>query len=321
MTIFKAVLAGVAAVFLSVSVQAGVADRIVAVVNNDIITLSELNDAFGPYRARLEASYEGPEREKALSETKLTLLNRMIDSLLMEQLARKEKMVPTDAEIDDTMNDMHRRRNVSPDELKKALAKEGLTLEAYRKGIRDQLLRLRVIQREIKNKVAVSDEEIGAYYVKHREDYEGKETVRVRQILLAVPRGGDQAAKEKRREDAEAIHKRLLAGEPFEKLAAQFSQGPAAAAGGDIGFIERGMVLPEIEEAAFNLMISQLSPVIESPAGFHILQVTDRRGAGLKAIESVRGEIQAKLEEEKMEKKSEEWLDELRKKSHIEIKL
>jgi peptidyl-prolyl cis-trans isomerase SurA len=321
MNSFKAVLAGVAAVFLSVSAQAGVADRIVAVVNNEVITLSELNDAFGPYQTRVEASYEGQEREKALSENKLSLLNRLIDNLLMEQQARKAKLVIKDDEVDGVIKDLLARRNSSPDELKKALEKDGMTLELYKKGVRDQLMRLRLVQREVKTKVAISDEEIGSYYLKHREDYEGKETARVRQILLAAPKEDDPAEKEKRREKAEAIRGRLLGGEPFESLSAQFSQGPAAATGGDIGFIERGMVLPEIEAAAFSLPLNEISPVIESPAGFHILQVTDRRGVGVKAIETVREEIREKLDEEKMGKKFEEWLDELRKKSHIEIKL
>jgi parvulin-like peptidyl-prolyl isomerase len=120
---------------------------------------------------------------------------------------------------------------------------------------------------------------------------------------------------------AEAIRRRLLAGESFDLLAAKYSQGPAAASGGDVGFIEKGMVLPEIEEAAFSLPIDQISPVIESSSGFHIIQVIDRRGGGIKSIESVREEIREKLDQEKIVKKFEEWLDLLRQKSHIEIKL
>lgn len=321
MNTFKAVLAGVAALFLSVSAQAGVADRIVAIVNNDVVTLSELNGAFDPYRARVEANLQGAEREKALSEARLMVLNRLVDNLLMEQQARKNKIEIKDADVDEALKELARRRNFSQEDMKKALEKEGTTLEVYRKSVRDQLMRIRLVQREVKNKVAVSDEEIGAYYLKNRADYEGQEAVRLRQILLAAPKADDPAAREKLRADAEAIRKRLTAGEPFERLSAQFSQGPAADAGGDIGFIEKGMVLPEIEDAAFALPLNQISPVIETSAGFHILQVTDRRGAGLKDIESVRGEIREKLENEKMEKKYEEWLAELRKQSHVEIKL
>ncbi|MDP1991928.1 MAG: peptidylprolyl isomerase [Syntrophales bacterium] len=182
-------------------------------------------------------------------------------------------------------------------------------------------MRIRLVQREIKSKVAVSDEEIGEYYRKHREDYEGKDSVRIKQILLPLTKEVDPAAKEKLRADAAGIHKRLLAGEPFDLLSAQYSQGAAAAAGGDIGYIEKGVILHEVDEVAFSLPLNQISGIIESPVGFHIIQVIDRRGGGIKAIESVREEIRERIDQEKMEKKFGEWLEELRTRSHIEIKL
>ena len=315
----KAVLAGVAAVFLSVAVQAAVADRIVAVVNDEIITLSELNNAFEPYQERFEASYQGPDREAARSETKLLLLNRMIDSVLMEQESRKSGIAVRNDEVTDAVNDIQKQRNLSQDEFRKALERDGITQDAFRKDIRNQLMRMKLIRRDIKSRV--TDEEIGEYYRKHLEDYEGQESVRIKQILLPLPKEGDPAVKEKLRADAEAIHKRLMNGEPFEQLSAKYSQGLAAAAGGDVGYIERGIVHSEVEDAAFSLPLNQISGVIESSVGFHIIQVVDRRGAGLKAIGSVREEIREKIDREKMEKKYGAWLEELRKKSHIEIKL
>jgi peptidyl-prolyl cis-trans isomerase SurA len=321
MKIGKTVLAGAVAVFLSVAVQAEVADRIVAVVNDEVITLSEWNNAFEPYQERFEMSYQGPDREKARAETKLVLLNRMIDNLLMEQESRKTGIAVRNEEVTDAIMDMQKQRKISPNEFRKALEREGITPDAYRRDIRDQLMRMKLIRRDIKSRGAVTDEEIGEYYRKHREDYEGKESVRIKQILLIVPKEEDPAVKEKLRADAEAIHKRLMNGEPFESLSAKYSQGPEAASGGDIGYIEKGIILPELEDAAFSLSLNQISGVIESPIGFHIIQVVDRRGAGLKAIEGVREEIRGKIDREKMEKKYVEWLGELRKKSHIEIKL
>ncbi len=321
MNIFKAVLVGAAAVFLYMSAQAEAADRIVAVVNDEVITLSEWNSAFEPYRANVVASHTGADREKALAENRMILLNQMIDNLLIEQQSRKAGIVIADEELTSAIKDLLRRQNISQDDLQKALDREGTTLEAYKKGVLDQLMRIRLIQREIKSRVAVSDEEIGAYYRKHREDYEGKETVRIRQILLLLPKEEDPAEKAKIRADAEAIHKSLLNGEPFELLSAKYSQGSAAAAGGDIGYIEKGMILHEVEEVAFSLPLNQISGVIESPVGFHLIKVTDRRGAGLKSIESVREEIREKIDQEKMGKKFDEWMGALRMKSHIEIKM
>lgn len=307
--------------FLSAAAQAAEGDRIVAVVNDEVITLSELNGAFAPYRERVEAGTRGAERERVLAESRLTILNRLIDDLLMEQQARKAGIVIRDEDAEAALADLLKRRNISREEFLKALERDGLTLEAYRKGMRDQLMRIRLVQREVKSKVAVSDEEIGGYYRKHRDQYEGKEAVRIMQILLLLPKDPSPAVRERIRAEAAALHSRLLAGEPFEAVCANHSQGPAKETGGDVGFVEKGMMLPEVEEVAFSLPLNRISPVVESPVGFHIVRVIDRRGAGLKAIESVREEIREKLEMEKVEKKLEEWLAALRGKSHIEIKL
>lgn len=321
MKIGKAFLAGMAAIFLGVSVQAGMVDRIVAVINDEVITLSELNSAFEPYQERFTANYQGRDRERALVEAKATLLNRMIDNLLMEQEARKTGVTVRNDEVADAIIDIQKQRKISADEFLKVIQREGITLDRYRKDVRDQLVRLKLIRRDIKSKVAVTDEEIGEYYRKHRDDYDGTEAVRIRQILLLLPKENNPAAKEKLRATADAIQKRLLNDEPFEALSAKYSQGPAAAEGGDIGYIEKGMIHSEVEDVAFSLPVNQISGVIESPVGFHIIQVVDRRGAGVKAIEVVREEIREKIDREKMEKKFGEWLEELRKKSHIEIKL
>ena len=317
----KAVLAGIASVFLSTSLQAAVADRIVAVVNNEIITLSELNDAFEPHRGKFETSYQGPDRERAMHEAKTVLLKRMIDNLLIEQESRKSGIEVRDQEVTDAIDDMQKRRKISPGEFQKALEREGITPDTYRKDIRNQIMRMKLIRRDIKSRVAVTDEEIGEYYSKHREDYEGKEYVRIKQILLTLPKGESPAIKERLRADAEAIHERLTNGEPFDQLCAKYSTGPEAATGGDVGFIERGIIHSEVEDVAFSLPLNKISGVIETSVGFHIIQVIDRRGAGLKAVEGVREEIREKIDLEKMGKKYGEWMEELRKKSHIDIKL
>lgn len=321
MNIGKTVLSAMAMLFLSAAAQAGVADRIVAIVNGEVITQTELNRAFEPFKGKVEASVRPADRENAVAENRKMFLERMIDGLLIEQEARKTGIVVRDEEVTAATADVQKTRGMTPEDFQKALAQEGITFDTYRKELRDQIMRMRLVRRDIKSRVAVTDEEIGEYYRSHRDEYEGKETVRVRQIFLNVPKGSDPAAKGVIREIAESIRRRIAEGEPFESMSAQYSRGPAAASGGDIGYIERGMVLPEVEAVAFSLPLNQVSRVIESAGGFHIIQVIDRRGAGLTAIESVREEIRERLEQEKMEKKYKEWLADLRKKSHIEIKL
>lgn len=308
-----------AVILVAPSVYAESVDRIVAVVNGDIIILSEFNAAFEPYRKRIEDAYKGAERDTALAESRKAFLNRLIDASLIEQEARKTGIAVKDEEVTEAIKDMADRRNIALSDLPNELAKEGLSLGAYRKDLREQIVRMRLIRREIKSKLMVTDKEIGEYYRLHRSDYEGKEAVRIQQILLAVPKGAGTEAREKIRKTAEEISRRLQKAESFDVLATSFSSGPAGSS--DLGFIERGMVLPEVEKAAFALDKGGISGVIESPAGFHILRALDKRGGGLTPIADVREEIQARLEEQKMLVKFDEWLAALRKKSLIEIKL
>ncbi|HON99347.1 MAG TPA: SurA N-terminal domain-containing protein [Syntrophales bacterium] len=301
---------------------AEIVDRIVAVVNEDIITLSDLNTAFEPYQRRIEQTLSGAERDKVIAEGRREILNQLVDGKLIEQQAKRSGITVKDDEVDQTINDILKRRNVSMAEFLKVLEREGETMESYRHDIRNQLLRQRLIRREVQSKIVVSDEEIGEYYRQHREDYEGKEAVRVRQIFIPIPRGSDDRAVKRLREEAEEVRRKIVAGEPFELFAAKYAPNQSlAAAGGDIGFIERGAVLPEVEEAAFRLKVDEVSGVIAVENGFYILKVTDKRGAGLKPIQEVRQEIVAKIEEKKMARRFDEWMAEVRKKAYIEIRL
>ena len=182
-------------------------------------------------------------------------------------------------------------------------------------------MRARLLRREIKSKILVSDEEIGEYYNKNRQDYEGKETVRIRQLLLLLPPNANKTVIAKVKNEALQLHKRVMGGESFDLLVVKYSQGPAAAQGGDLGFIGRGTIIPEVDAAAFSLPVGQVSEVIESSVGFHIIQVVDKKGAGLKPIAAVREEIKTKIEDEKLDKKFDEWIASVRAKSHIEVKL
>ena len=308
---------------LCAPVRAEVVDKIIAVINDEIITLYEFNTAFEPYRKNIENTYKGTDKESVMKETKEAFLQRLIDNILMEQEAKKAGagIIVKDEEVMAVLQDVLTKQKISLQEYLKNLAREGNSLEAVKKEIRGQMMRARLLRREIKSKILVSDEEIGEYYNKNRRDYEGKETVRIKQLLLLLPPNANETIKAKMKNQALQLHKRVMDGESFDLLIVKYSQGPAAAQGGDVGFIERGTIIPEVEAAAFKLPVGQISEVIESSVGFHIIQVLDKKGAGLKPIAAVREEIKTKIEDEKLDKKYDEWIASIRAKSHIEIKL
>jgi len=216
--------------------------------------------------------------------------------MLIEQEAKRTGISATVKEEDvmDVLQDTLVKQNVSMQDFLKNLAREGGSIEGVKKDIRSQIVRMRLLRREVKDKIIVTDSEIGAYYNEHRQEYEGKESVRMKQLLLVVPPGADKNVKMKIRNNALQLRELIMKGESFDLLAVKYSQGPAAAQGGDVGFIEKGTIIPEVETVAFNLPLNQVSEVIESNVGFHIIKVVDKKGAGLKPIAMVREEIKTK---------------------------
>ncbi|MCX5850180.1 MAG: peptidylprolyl isomerase [Deltaproteobacteria bacterium] len=311
-----------AVILLSAPLRTEVVDRIIAVVNDEIITLYEFSAAFEPYRKNIESTYKGNNKEAVIKQTGDELLQRLIDNILIEQEAKKAGIgiIVKDEEVMIVIQDMLSKQKLSMQDFLKSLAREGNSIESVKKDIRGQMMRARLLRREIKSKIVVTDEEIGEYYNKNRQEYEGKETVRIKQILLLLPPNADKTIKAKVKNEALQLQKRVMNGESFDLLAVKYSQGQEAAQGGDVGFIGRGTIIPEVEEAAFSLPVGQVSEVIESGVGFHIIQVVDKKGAGLKPIAAVRDEIKTKIEDEKLDKKFDEWIASVREKSHIEIK-
>lgn len=322
MKMFKIGIAvSVFSIIMAVSLYAEMVDRIVAIINDEIITLSELNSSLEIYMKRVEKSSEVTDREKMKEHLRKLMLNNLIDQKLIVQGAQKLGIAATDKDVDMTLKEILSRKKITMEAMAEDIASQGGTIEDYREEIKQHLTKRNLIGKEIRKKVTVTQEEIGNYYREHRSEYEGKEAVRIRQILITVPKDCDAETKEKKRSSAQETLKRLRNGEPFSLLAAKVSQGPAAQEGGDLGYIEKGLILPEVDTVAFSLKKGEISDIIETSVGFHIIQVVDKRGAGIKPPESVREEIIEKLGSKKIEEKFQEWLEEQRNKSLIEIRL
>jgi peptidyl-prolyl cis-trans isomerase SurA len=311
----------VVTVIMTAMAWAAVVDRIVAIVNKDVITLSELNRNVESYMKRIEASAPEGQRDEIEKQVRRMVLNELIDQLLVMQKAKERGLRAADREVDNAINNILSQRKITLGDMKSEVERLGGTFEEYREEVRDHLTKRNFVGAEVRSKITVTKEEIGTYYREHLKEYEGKEAVRIKQILIIRPRNGDHRNEEAAREKVGKALQKLKEGVSFSVLAAEVSQGPAAKAGGDLGFLQKGLMFPEVEKVAFNLNIGEISDVIESQVGFHIIQVVDKRGEGVKPIESVKEEIIETIGNKKVEKKFEEWLIEERKRSHIEVKL
>lgn len=324
MTFYKRAMLILGVVMMAcLPVRAEIVDRIIAVVNDDVITLNEFKTLFEPYRRGIESNYQGRDKEIVIRHTEESFFHRLIDNILIEQEAKRIGISTTVREEDvmGVLQDMLIKQNITMQDFLQNIEKEGSSIETVKRDIRSQMIRMRILKREVKDKIIVTNEEIGEYYNKHRDDYEGKARVRIKQLLLPLPAGADKNAKMKIKKEAERLRDLIMQGESFDLLVAKYAQSPAAVQGGDLGFVEKGTIIPEVEAVAFSLPLGQVSEIIESRVGLHIIRVVDKRGAGVKPIAVVREEIKEILEEEKLEKKFDEWISSLRTRSHIDIRL
>jgi len=293
-------------------------DRIAAVVNDDIILLSELDQAMAPVRMQLEkAGYPDVERNIILENQKQIALKGLIDQKLTDQQIKRYGISVSDEQVDKSIERIKAVNNMTDADLERVLKMEGLSYDAYRKQIRTQMLQSRLINIEVKSKIVVTDQDIKAYYDANHAQYAGQTKYHLRQLLLRVDSPLDTERERVRRQMA-AIEKQLKNGASFVELAKTHSQAATAADGGDLGFFEARLLAAPIREALSGLQAGQFTSIVETDQGYQIFYVEEISSTG-RSLEQASQEIEDKLVAEAREKKFQAWLEELRQRAHIEI--
>lgn len=314
-----AILIFVTAFLFCPEVQSAVLlDRVVATVNDEVITWSELMNVILFEGREYLSSEADKSREEKIGELERPFLNRLIEMKLQTQEAKAMGLMVHDDEIKSAMSDIMAKYNMTEDDFLASLAKEGIMIEDYTKGLGDQILLQKVVNYAVRGSVVVTDKEVEEYYNANRELYDNeKEKFRIRQIFFSMP--ADDIGREDLDAKARDIVLRIKSGEDFAKLANEFSEGPARRFGGDLGYISSGSALADIEEAADALEIGGVSEPFWSSAGLHIIKLEERVKAG--GAEKARETIREKLFKKAYELKYHEWKTGLKEKAYIEIKL
>jgi parvulin-like peptidyl-prolyl isomerase len=295
-----------ASVTICPSLAAKIEDRIVAIVNADLIMWSEVKREVAPERERLEKQYRGEELSRRLQMAEAMALTRMIERRLQIQEAKVRSVEVTDQEVKQAL---------------KQLTQQGEKLDekdpASMRSVRDQLTLLKVVDREVRSGVMVADPEMKRYYQEHRDRFALPEEYTLSQIFLKARASDDLSdVKAKARE----VITQLKRGESFEDLALHYSDDPTASRGGRLGLVRQGELLPAIERGVTNLVPGGISDVIESPEGLHIVRLDDKKPKAFRPYDEVRQEIQALVFQQKSEDMFQAWLADLKNKAYIEIK-
>jgi len=296
-----------------------IVDRIVAVVNNEVITYLELEQELKPYEEKIKSMGYGEEKERqTLFKVREDIIFRLIDEKLADQEIKKNKITISEAEVDAAVERLKASRMWSDEDLRMALETEGMTMQGLRQTMRNQALRNRLIGQEVSSKIVITQEEVREYYDRHAEEYQGEQLYHLRNIITTIPleaEGGRAAAMSK----MEMVMQKLKDGESFESLAREYSESSLSEKGGDLGKIRYEDFSPQIKVALKGLGPGEHTTILDTDRGFQILYVEEVDMEGGKRFEDASPEIEEKLYNAAVDKKYTEWLENLKSQAHIKI--
>ena len=281
-------------------------DRIVAIVNADLIMLSDIQRELEPQEERLKQQHQGADLAQQLKTATYMALTKIIERKLQLQEAKAKKVEVSDQEVKQAAEQMKQQRTqVNP------------ANPHYVQSLRDQLLLMKVVDREVRGNVMVGESEMKRYYQGHRDRFALPEEYVLSHILVRT-RTPDEVddARAKIRKAMEGLKR----GEKFEDMALQYSDGPNALQGGRLGLVRQGELLPAIERAIAALVPGGISDIIENSDGFHIMRLEDKKPKQYRPFEAVKYEVQGLVFEQKSEDLFQSWLTDLKDKAYIEIK-
>ena len=286
-----------------------VEDAIIAIVNDELITLKNLKEFL--HSNYMELMTEGYSQEK-IKEIMLDLevngINRLIEERLILSRANASKLEVNEKIIDKRLEEI-KSKYPSEQVFTDALIKNGGTLTDLREKIKDQLKIQYIIDNDVRSKIRVNPQEVTDYYESNIEKFQRKERVSLESIFITFKEG-----KQKAREKAEEALQKINSGESFTEIAKQYSETPS------IGTVERGQVLKEIETVIFDLKLNKVSDIVEVNNGFYIFKMTGRSDPETLPIIDVKEVITQHLEETKFQERLKKWIEGLKKEAYIEIK-
>jgi len=298
---------------------AAVVEQLIVVINGEPYTLSSVNSY-----AKSKAGRAFPTGNlDQINATDRETLEQFITDKLMEAEVRESGITITDDEVNRYIETVKQNNHLSDDELKAALGREGQTLASYKTSVKTEMEKSEIIERQVKRKVSVSDEDVERYYKLNAKKYRLNDRARIRHILL--PLKENAPAEEVQREAARAkeLYAKITAGADFAKLAQEYSEGAGRAAGGDIGWVTRGTLIAGIEEVAFEkLQVGQVSEPFRTSMGIHIVKLEGRESGNVQPLSAVAPKIKEELLNKALEERFAKWLKtDLRRKNRVDVKV
>ena len=309
--------------FFSSASLAVIVDRIVAVVNGKVITLSELEKKAQPILSKyITSDMSHEEQAEIRQKIYAQILPQMIDDYLVDDEIKRLGIKVTDEEVEGAIENICKNNGITRDEFEKRLNQEGVTLEDYKKQIATQIERLQLVNAEVKSKIVITDEMVKDYLRKQKGStgYEGP--FYILEHICIVPEGDGPQAEQMAKARAEKALRALKEGVPFEEAAKRFSSHVPAAQDIRLGVFSLDEMAPYIKEAVKRLSPGEYSGVLKTPLGFEILRLSGiSNSKDVDVDPATMEEVRRKLYDQEINQRFQDWLNELRSKSTIRILL
>ena len=300
--------------------EEAVVDRIVAIVNDDIVTLSEVDEVFDPYAEKIRAYGYSPDKEKEmLYGAREEIVNQLVEKKLADQEIIKAGIIVDNAEVDKAIERIKKRSYWTDEDLRENLARDGLTVEQYQLRMKKQIQRARLLDYKVKSKIIITNEDIAAYYQKHPEEYSGIVKYHLRNIIMQFSSYADDEEKRAVYQRMQLVYDRLKQGESFTMLARMYSESSLAKSGGDLGLFQLSDLSEQIQQAVKDLKAEQFSDIVYTDSGYQIFFLEKIVTVPGKTLEEASPEIEEKLYEEMLNSALKSWIDDLKKEAHIKI--
>lgn len=302
--------------------RAELVDRVAAVVNNELVALSEVEQRAAPELARANSEKDAQRRGALRCEALKRGVDQLIGERLLESVLRELNIEVTEQDIDAAMEDVRRQNNLDTQQFENLLRAEGYSLKGYREFMKKHLAKLKLLNLKVRSKVKVSEEDLRAEYARvlrlESEDAE----LHARHILVQVPKAATPEQLEDAKQKAQKLAEEARqSGVDFAELAKKKSEGPSAAEGGDLGFFRRGVMVPEFERAAFALPVGGVSDPVRTKFGWHVIKVEERRAVAPPPFEEMKEQLKDRLFKNQLEKYTEQYVQELRGAAVVEVKI
>lgn len=303
---------------------ADVIDRSVAIVNNDIITLSEVNEIGAPFFQQIREESPPDQLPEALRRAQQAVIEQIIERKLLLQEAEKRNIQVSETEIDTSLERILNENKTTKDQFHEELAAMDMNEKQYREELRQQILRSKLINQEIRTQIVIPEERVVQYYDRYyiEQANEGYYLLQIGTVWGVPDRTGTIPTQEESREKILNIRERALGGDEFNQLARQYSDLPSSADGGDLGVFQRHEMAAAMRQAVISLNPGQLSEIIEINNTYQFFKVLSSQTGQITAkvpYESVKEEIRDQLFQQEMETRYKKWMQTIHDKAYIKI--